>query len=96
VAAVAYAAGANFMKASNGLSVPIYAALVYGSFAFGATLQAIAIQYQHVGVSNTIVLGVEAIGAFLMSVAFFREPVTIVKLVAISLVAVGVYLLRGA
>jgi quaternary ammonium compound-resistance protein SugE len=95
VAALSYAGGAIFMKASNGLRQPRYAVLVYVCFAFGATLQAVALQRQQVGVSNTIVLGVEAISAFAMSVILLGEPVTAMKLAAIGLVGAGVYLLRG-
>ncbi len=96
VAAVSYASGAIFMKASDGLRQPKQAALVYVAFAFGATLQALALKGQQVGVSNTIVLGVEAVAAFVMSVLFFREPVTTMKVAAIGLVGAGVYLLRRA
>ena len=95
VAATAYASGAIFMKASSGLRHWKYAALVYLCFAFGATLQAIALERQQVGVSNTIVLGVEAISAFAMSVVFLGEPVTATKIAAIALVGAGVYLLRA-
>ena len=96
LAASAYASGALFMKASDGLRRALPAALVYLCFCGGATMQAVALRQQEIGVSNTIVLGVEAIGAVILGMIFYREAMTPSKLVAIGLVAVGVYLLRGS
>jgi small multidrug resistance pump len=93
-AALAYAAGANFMKYSDGLRRLVPAALLYVCFGVGATLQAFALRHQEVGISNTIVLGVEAIAAVALSALLFREAVTISKVVAIGLVSLGIYVLR--
>jgi quaternary ammonium compound-resistance protein SugE len=93
-AALAYAAGANFMKYSDGLRRVVPALLLYTCFAVGATLQAFALQHQEVGVSNTIVLGVEAIAAVALSAIFFREAVTFSKVIAIGLVSLGIYVIR--
>jgi quaternary ammonium compound-resistance protein SugE len=95
LAAFAYAAGAAFMKASDGLRHGVPAALVYVCFCGGATVQAVALRRQEIGVSNTIVLGVEAIGAVALGMVFFREAMTPSKLLAIGLVGAGVYLLRA-
>lgn len=94
-AALAYAAGVALMKASDGLRAPIPAALVYVCFCAGATMQAFALRYQELGVSNTIVLGVEAMGAVTLGMVFFHEPMSLTKVTAIGLVAAGVFILRS-
>ncbi|HZU84949.1 MAG TPA: hypothetical protein VE987_18590 [Polyangiaceae bacterium] len=52
LAAVSYASGAAFMKASDGLRSWAPAVLVYVCFCGGATLQAFALRHQEIGVSN--------------------------------------------
>lgn len=94
VAALLYAAGAIFMKASDGLRNAVPALALYACFGAGATLQALALRKMDVGSGNTIVLGVEAIGALLLGIAIFHEAVTPTKLLAVALVAAGVWLLR--
>lgn len=95
LAAFAYAGGAVFMKASDGLRRALPAALIYVCFCGGATMQAVALRRQEIGVSNTIVLGVEAIGAVALGMIIYREAMTPSKLVAVGLVGAGVYLLRA-
>lgn len=94
LAAFLYAAGAIFMKSSDGLKHALPAIALYACFAAGATLQALALQRMDVGAGNTIVLGVEAIAALVLAVAIFHEAVTPTKLLAVALVATGVWLLR--
>lgn len=94
VAAFAYAVGAIFMKASEGLSRPLPAAALYACFGLGATLQAFALRGGDVGAGNTIVLGVEALCSLALGAAIFGEALTTPKLVAVALVATGVWILR--
>jgi multidrug transporter EmrE-like cation transporter len=95
LAALSYAAGATFMKASDGLRNVVPAVLVYVCFAVGATMQSIAVRHQEVGISNTVVLGVEAIGAVALGILFFHESISLTKFAAVGLVGAGVYLLRA-
>ncbi|MEZ4732007.1 MAG: SMR family transporter [Caldilineaceae bacterium] len=93
-AAFSYSVGGYFMKLSDGLTKGGPTVLVFGLFAFGALLQAIAMRQGEMSVSYIVVLGLEAITALLLGLFFLGEGVTLVKLVGIFLVCIGILVLR--
>lgn len=95
LAAVAYAAGGLFMKASDGVTRVAPAAAFLALFAAGATLQAIGMKQAHMGVAYVFVLGVEAVAAVVLSAVVLHEPYSPSRLAAIAVVVAGIAWLRA-
>ena len=95
LAALAYAAGGLFMKASDGVTRLAPTAAFLALFAAGATLQAIGMKQTHMGIAYVFVLGVEAVAAVAISAAVLHEPYSSSRIAAIAVVVAGIAWLRA-
>lgn len=94
-AAIAFAIGGVFMKASNGFSQPVPSLLVYVLFLLGASFQILATRDAGMGITYILVLGLEAILAVFLSFFLLKEEYSFVKLFGVLLVTTGIALLRS-
>ncbi len=94
VAALLFAAGGLFMKASDGLTKLAPSAAVFLLFCAGAACQAIAMKHGEMSAIYIIILGLEAIAAFSLGTAALGEKVSLTKLCALVLILSGIALLE--
>jgi multidrug transporter EmrE-like cation transporter len=93
-AALCFAAGGLFMKASSGATrLPPTAAFLF-LFIIGALLQARAMLRADMSVVYTAVLGLEAVAAVLFSVALLHEAFSWRRGFAVAIIVAGVMMLR--
>ncbi len=94
VAALLFAAGGLFMKASNGLTVLAPSAAVFLLFCAGAACQALAMKRGEMSAIYVVVLGMEAIAAFSLGTLILGEKASFTKLCALILIVGGIGLLE--
>jgi multidrug transporter EmrE-like cation transporter len=94
LAALCFAAGGVFMKASAGAARPLPTIAFLLLFIAGALLQARAMRQLDMGAVYVAVLGLEAVLALAFSVALLGERLSFFRLVAVVLIVFGVTLLR--
>jgi quaternary ammonium compound-resistance protein SugE len=94
IAALLFAAGGLFMKASDGLTVPAPSAAVFLLFCAGAACQALAMKRGEMSAIYVVVLGMEAIAAFSLGTVILGEKASFTKLCALILIVGGIALLE--
>jgi quaternary ammonium compound-resistance protein SugE len=93
-AALLFAVGGLFMKASEGLTKPAPSAAVFLFFCAGAACQAVAMKRGEMSAIYVIVLGLEAIAAFSLGTVILGEKTSFTKLCALVLIVGGIALLE--
>jgi multidrug transporter EmrE-like cation transporter len=96
LAAIAYATGGLFMKASEGVTRPWPTLAFVALFIAGALLQARGMKDTELSVGYVVVLGLEAVVAVLLGTLYLQEALTWPRGAAILLIAVGVAWLRAS
>jgi multidrug transporter EmrE-like cation transporter len=96
LAAVAYAVGGLFMKASAGVTRIGPTVAFVALFMAGALMQARGMKGTELSVGYVVVLGLEAIVAVLIGVLYLQEAMNASRAIAIALIVVGVAWLRLA
>ena len=94
LAALCFAAGGVFMKASAGISRPLPTIAFLLLFVAGALLQARAMRQLDMAVVYVAVLGLEAVLALGFSVVLLGERLSLFRLIAVLIIVAGVALLR--
>ena len=94
LAALCFAAGGVFMKASAGVSRPLPTIAFLLLFIAGALLQARAMRQLDMAVVYVAVLGLEAVLALGFSVVLLGERLSLFRLIAVLIIVAGVALLR--
>jgi len=95
LAALLFAIGGYFMKASAGLTEFRPTLLVFAFFIAGASLQTIAMRGQQMVITYIVVLGLEAISAYSLGVFFLKEGSSVARLTGVALVLAGIVVLRS-
>jgi multidrug transporter EmrE-like cation transporter len=93
-AALAFAVGSAFMKASDGMIRSWPALAMYLTFAAGATFQALALREAELGVAYMFSLGLEAVLVFAFGQLFFAESVSWSKVLGVASIVVGMVLMH--
>ena len=96
LAALRYAVGGLFMKASAGVTRLWPTLGVVALFTAGALLQARGMKDTELSVGYVVVLGLEAVVAVLLGVLYLHEAMHLPRLAAIMLIVAGVAWLRLA
>jgi multidrug transporter EmrE-like cation transporter len=94
LAALCFSVAGYFTKVSNGLTVLGPSAMMFGLFALGSALQALAMRHESMAITYAFVLGLEAVTAFFLSVWFLGESVSAARIGGIALVVAGIVLLK--
>lgn len=94
LAALLFAGGGLFMKASEGLTKLAPSAVVFVLFCAGAACQSVAMKRGEMSAIYVAVLGLEAIAAFSLGIAVLNEKVSWTKLCALGLIVGGIALLE--
>jgi len=94
IAALLFAAGGLFMKASHGLTVLAPSVAVFLFFCSGAACQAIAMKRGEMSAIYVAILGLEAIAAFFLGIVILGEKISLTKMCALLLVVGGIALLE--
>jgi multidrug transporter EmrE-like cation transporter len=94
LAALLFAVGGLFMKASDGLTKIAPSAAVFVLFCAGAACQALAMKRGEMSAIYVIVLGLEAIAAFSLGTAILGEKSSFTKLCALVFIIGGIALLE--
>jgi multidrug transporter EmrE-like cation transporter len=95
LAALLFAIGGYFMKASAGLTEFRPTLLVFAFFISGASLQTIAMRGHQMVITYIVVLGLEAISAYSLGVFFLKEGSSVARLAGVALVLAGIVVLRS-
>jgi len=82
--------GSTFLKLSEGLARPLYAALMFLCYAVAFSLFALALKRIELGTAYAVWAGLGTVLVFLVGVVFFREGVTLLKLASVGLIIAGV------
>jgi multidrug transporter EmrE-like cation transporter len=93
-AALLFAVGGLFMKASDGLTKLAPSAAVFLFFCAGAACQAVAMKRGEMSAIYVVVLGLEAIAAFTLAALILGERASLSKLCALALILGGIALLE--
>ena len=94
VAALLFAGGGVFMKASNGLTKLAPSTAVFLFFCAGAACQAVAMKRGEMSTIYVVVLGLEAIAAFSLGIIVLSEKASWTKVCALVLIVGGIALLE--
>lgn len=94
IAALAYAAGGVFMKASQGATRLGPTLVFLALFAAGALAQARGMRDAALSTSYILVLGLEAMAAVLLGTLYLQESLGLTRVLAMSLIVAGVAWLR--
>ena len=94
VAALLFAVGGLFMKASDGLTRLTPSAAVFLFFCAGAARQSVAMKRGEMSAIYVAVLGLEAMAAFSLGTVFLGEKTSFIKLCALILIVSGITLLE--
>jgi small multidrug resistance pump/quaternary ammonium compound-resistance protein SugE len=94
LAAVSYAVGGLFMKASDGVTRLWPTAGFVALFIAGALLQARGMRDTELSAGYVVVLGLEAVVAVLIGALYLHEALPLPRIAAIALVVAGVAWLR--
>ena len=93
-AALLFAIGGLFMKASHGLTLLFPSFGIFGCFCAGAACQAVAMRRSEMGSTYVFVLGLEAVAAFGLGALLLDERITWSKGAALVLIVAGIALLE--
>jgi multidrug transporter EmrE-like cation transporter len=93
--AIMFAIGGIFMKLSQDLSKPLYSAIVFGCFIFGAIVQTIVIDRTNLGGAYISILGLEAVVTLFLSIYSFKENFSFVKGLGLIAIVIGIACLRS-
>ncbi len=93
-AAIAYALGGLFMKASNGVVLWRPTAGFVALFILGALIQARGMRDTDLSTSYILVLGIEALVAVALGTLFFHESFGLARFMAMLLIIGGIAWLR--
>jgi quaternary ammonium compound-resistance protein SugE len=94
VAALLFAVGGLFMKASDGLTKFAPSAAVFFFFCVGAACQTVAMKRGEMSITYVVVLGLEALAAFSLGAVILGERASFIKLCALVLIVGGIALLE--
>jgi multidrug transporter EmrE-like cation transporter len=90
LAAGAYTVGGLFMRKAEGFAHALPAAMVFGCFCVGATLQTLAMKRSELSINYILVLGLEAALALLLGIGWLGEALSPRKLAGLALILAGV------
>lgn len=93
-AALSFAVGSAFMKASDGMMRSWPALAMYVTFAAGATFQALALREAELGVAYMFSLGLEALLVFVFGQFVFAEAVSLSKVLGVASIVIGMVLMH--
>ncbi len=94
LAALLFAVGGLFMKASAGLTRLAPSAAVFLLFCAGAACQSVAMKRREMSSLYVAVLGLEAVAAFALGITVLNEKTSWTKLCALVLIVSGIALLE--
>jgi multidrug transporter EmrE-like cation transporter len=94
LAALCFSIAGYFTKLSRGLTVLGPSLMMFGLFAVGSALQALAMRHESMALTYAFVLGLEAGIAFVLSVWLLGESASTVRIGGIFFVIVGIILLK--
>lgn len=95
LAALCFSAGGYFTKTSDGLTALGPTAMMFGLFAVGSALQAVAMRHESMAVTYALVLGLEAVMAFGLSVWLLGESASWTRIGGIALIVAGIVVLKS-
>lgn len=95
LAALCFSVAGYFTKLSNGLTVLGPSALMFGLFAIGSALQALAMRHESMALTYALVLALEAVTAFVLSVWLLGESASLARISGIGFVVIGIVLLKS-
>jgi quaternary ammonium compound-resistance protein SugE len=95
LAALSFSIAGYFTKLSQGLTVLGPTAMMFGLFALGSALQALAMRHESMALTYAFVLGLEAVTAFFLSVWLLGESASAIRFGGIALVVAGIVLLKA-
>ena len=95
LAALCFSVAGYYTKLSHGLTVAGPTAMMFGLFAVGSALQALAMRYESMALTYAFVLGLEAVTAFILSVWLLGESASLARISGVGFVVVGIVLLKS-
>ena len=93
-AALAFAVGGAFMKASDGMARLWPTVAMYLLFAAGATFQTLALREAELGFAYMFSLGLEAVLVFAFGQLFFVESISWSKVLGVASIVAGMVLMH--